>query len=275
MIEGYAYARANQAHQIGELGGVVRLALSDRGVPVVEVSPSSLKKLATGKGNASKDAVLAEAMRRLGYQGSDNNEADALWLLEMARQALDLPGAVDLPKAHRSAVDPEKWEGCVESTRIGPGALADRPPTGGGVLMAETAPAACGAPTGGGDTCATPFGLCPECGRCFSHCEHRKADRKEARSKGARVTNRKNAPRDVWLSEDEALPRPETLADCATWLSTLAWAVSVGHMTPDRADKARASVRDLKDLLLKDQEQRIDELRKVVDQLKRDRKAGR
>ena len=109
VLEGYAYARANQAHQLGELGGVVRLALADHGFAVVDVPPAVLKRLATGKGNASKDEVLAEAIRRLGYQGSDHNEADALWLRQLALHALRLPGAVDLPKAHLAAIDRGKW----------------------------------------------------------------------------------------------------------------------------------------------------------------------
>ena len=79
-IEGYAYARANQAHQIGELGGVVRLLLHDMGVPYTEVPPSSLKKWATGKGNADKDTMLETAIRKYAFEGHGNDEADA-WLL--------------------------------------------------------------------------------------------------------------------------------------------------------------------------------------------------
>ena len=80
VLEGYSYASANQAHQIGELGGVVRLALHDRRIPFVDVAPAALKKFATGKGNAPKDAMIAAAIRRFGFEGSDNNEADA-WML--------------------------------------------------------------------------------------------------------------------------------------------------------------------------------------------------
>lgn len=55
---------------------------------VTMVNASTLKKYATGKGNASKPLVLTEAVRRLDYPGSDNNEADALWLADMgARMA--------------------------------------------------------------------------------------------------------------------------------------------------------------------------------------------
>lgn len=109
IVEGYAYARANQAHQIGELGGVIRLALYTRRIPYVEVAPSALKKVATGKGNAGKELVLVEAVKRLGYDGADNNVADALWLLEMARIHYGLPGAADLPKVHLVGLAKVSW----------------------------------------------------------------------------------------------------------------------------------------------------------------------
>lgn len=86
VIEGYAYARANQAHQIGELGGVIRLLLHDMGIEYREVPPSSLKKWATGKGNADKDTMLETAIRKHGFQGHGNDEADA-WLLMLMAQA--------------------------------------------------------------------------------------------------------------------------------------------------------------------------------------------
>jgi crossover junction endodeoxyribonuclease RuvC len=109
LIEGYAFARPNQAHQIGELGGVVRLALHTRRVPYVEVAPAALKKLATGKGNAGKELVLVEAVKRLGYSGADNNQADARWLLQAAIQHYGLPGSIELPKSHLQALEKITW----------------------------------------------------------------------------------------------------------------------------------------------------------------------
>ncbi|MGH6902128.1 MAG: crossover junction endodeoxyribonuclease RuvC, partial [Geminicoccaceae bacterium] len=49
-----------------------------RGVPV-----GTIKRHATGKGNADKDAVIA-AVRALGFDPGDDNEADALALLDWA-----------------------------------------------------------------------------------------------------------------------------------------------------------------------------------------------
>jgi Holliday junction resolvasome RuvABC endonuclease subunit len=49
-----------------------------RGVPV-----ATIKRHVTGRGNADKDAVIA-AVRALGFDPSDDNEADALALLDWA-----------------------------------------------------------------------------------------------------------------------------------------------------------------------------------------------
>jgi Holliday junction resolvasome RuvABC endonuclease subunit len=111
VLEGYGFAagRGPAPHQMGELGGVVRVALFEAQTPVVVVPPATLKKLATGKGNAPKEAVLVAAVRRLGYGGSDHNEADALWLLAAALVAFELPGAPELPKTHVEALAKTVW----------------------------------------------------------------------------------------------------------------------------------------------------------------------
>ncbi len=111
VIEGYSMGTARQsshAHGLGELGGVVRLALFEAGIAYVDVAPASLKKYATGKGNASKDEVYGEAIRRLGYAGKSNDEADALWLRAMALDAYGEP-PVTMPALNRSALTAVHW----------------------------------------------------------------------------------------------------------------------------------------------------------------------
>lgn len=108
VLEGYAYgaARGNALTGLGELGGVVRVALLDAGHCWVVVPPASLKRFACGKGNATKADMLAAAIRKLGYDGSDHNTADAMWLREMALAAYDMAPA---SKAQREAVAKVAW----------------------------------------------------------------------------------------------------------------------------------------------------------------------
>jgi crossover junction endodeoxyribonuclease RuvC len=83
VIEGYAFARPNQAHQIGELGGALRLALWAAGLEWVEIAPSQLKLWATGKGNAPKDAVVSAVSARLGRTFESNDHVDAYVLRDI------------------------------------------------------------------------------------------------------------------------------------------------------------------------------------------------
>ena len=50
------------------------------GIPV-----ATIKRHISGRGNADKDAVIA-AVRALGFEPTDDNEADALALLDWARK---------------------------------------------------------------------------------------------------------------------------------------------------------------------------------------------
>lgn len=114
VMEDLPTARAHGLGRTGMLHGVVRLALHDFAddcqiAAVVFVPPASLKRYATGKGNAGKPQVMAEAIRRLGYQGSDDNEADALWLRELGLARYLPDQAVVVPQTHRSALDGIDW----------------------------------------------------------------------------------------------------------------------------------------------------------------------
>lgn len=104
-IEGYAYGASQKAHQIGELGGMVRLLLHDHGIPLVVVQPTSIKKYATGKGNAQKDDMVATAIRAFGFAGNNNNEADAYLLWHLLQEGYGCRAQdTDLHRAIRMAV---------------------------------------------------------------------------------------------------------------------------------------------------------------------------
>lgn len=112
VLEGYSFGSKGQAVvNIGELGGVVRLALYELQVPVAEVPPACLKKYATGRGNAGKDDVLQAGVMRSGHTFRDNNACDAWWLHQMALAYYDPDSdlLVKVPAAHRVALDKVPW----------------------------------------------------------------------------------------------------------------------------------------------------------------------
>lgn len=84
--------------------------ITPRYAPVVEVSPSCLKKYATGKGNAGKDAVLAAVVRRYpDVEITGNDEADALILAAMGARHLGEPIETSLPAVNLAAMDKIAW----------------------------------------------------------------------------------------------------------------------------------------------------------------------
>ncbi len=94
---------------LGKVHGAVHLHLLNTGVmsSTEPVNITVAKKLATGKGVASKEAMLAAAIHRLGYQGSSTDEADAMWVAMVVALRHDFPVPVELPKAHLAAITKE------------------------------------------------------------------------------------------------------------------------------------------------------------------------
>lgn len=103
MMEGLAFDAHDTSRQLAQLTGIVRAALFDRRVQFLVVTPSTLKKYATGSGRSTKAQVLQQAQRRLGYEGTLHDEADALWLRAIGCDLLDVPIA-ELPAVNREAL---------------------------------------------------------------------------------------------------------------------------------------------------------------------------
>ena len=59
-----------------------------RDLKYTPIHSATLKKFATGSGRASKEAMLEIARDRWGVHIADDNEADALWLMEYARKEI-------------------------------------------------------------------------------------------------------------------------------------------------------------------------------------------
>ncbi len=77
------HVSTDAAHAYGGFLATLTAWCEHRQIPYQGVPVGTIKKHATGKGNASKDDVLS-AMRALGYAPADDNEADALALLRWA-----------------------------------------------------------------------------------------------------------------------------------------------------------------------------------------------
>ena len=73
------------AHVYGGIVAVLSSVCEAGGVPYSGVPVGTVKKQATGKGNASKDAMIATADARWTCSVADDNEADALWIAETLR----------------------------------------------------------------------------------------------------------------------------------------------------------------------------------------------
>lgn len=85
VIESYSYAsKGSRQFSIGELGGVIRLALIENKTPFVEVPPTCRAKFATGKGNASKNEVISAVSARTGitWTGKGADDMCDAWVLQ-------------------------------------------------------------------------------------------------------------------------------------------------------------------------------------------------
>jgi len=80
------HAGNTAAHVYGGFLAHLTAWCESAGVPYQGVPVGTIKRFATGKGNAGKDAVIA-AMRARGFAPADDNEADALAMLLWAIDA--------------------------------------------------------------------------------------------------------------------------------------------------------------------------------------------
>ena len=84
--EDSGFARNMAGHsEVVMLHGFIRRGLGRVGRPPVLVASTTLKKFATGKGNAEKDQIFKEVFRRWGIDTADNNQSDAVVLAQIGR----------------------------------------------------------------------------------------------------------------------------------------------------------------------------------------------
>jgi Holliday junction resolvasome RuvABC endonuclease subunit len=99
-----AVVRSPAAVELGMVHGVVRPSLLAVGVRYVLIAPATLKKYATGKGNATKPDMRMALYQRMGIDLRDDNQVDATWLRYAGLQLLGEP-VVQLPASQVAALD--------------------------------------------------------------------------------------------------------------------------------------------------------------------------
>ena len=77
------HAGVDASHAYGGWLAILTAWCEHHGIPYEAVPVGTIKRHATGKGNASKQAVI-DAVRALGHDPVDDNEADALAILHWA-----------------------------------------------------------------------------------------------------------------------------------------------------------------------------------------------
>lgn len=89
------HAGTDAAHVYGGLMATLTAWCEENHIPYAGVPVGEIKKHATGKGNASKDQMIAAAVKR-GYAPIDDNEADAIGLFHCRIDVLDPPKTKEL-----------------------------------------------------------------------------------------------------------------------------------------------------------------------------------
>jgi Holliday junction resolvasome RuvABC endonuclease subunit len=116
-IEGYSMGSVNRPFDLGEVGGIIRLTLTENDVPYEIVPPVQVKQFATGATGASKEAMITAA-QALGASPATDDEADAFFLariarayhskVEMSRREMDVIHALKNPKTRAHRKKPRK-----------------------------------------------------------------------------------------------------------------------------------------------------------------------
>ena len=94
---------AKSAGLTGRAQGIVRMTLAEWDLPYVAIPPATLKKFATGKGNAKKELMREAWLQFSGDDVPDDNQVDAAWLRQVGLLFLGEP--VELPDEQLAAVE--------------------------------------------------------------------------------------------------------------------------------------------------------------------------
>jgi Holliday junction resolvasome RuvABC endonuclease subunit len=90
-VEGYSFGSPFNATSLGELGGVIKLAIHQAGIPLHVIPPKTWRKALCGNGNIKKHDVSKELHKRYGVEFASLDTLEA-WAVAMClrRQLLGL-----------------------------------------------------------------------------------------------------------------------------------------------------------------------------------------
>lgn len=91
-----------------ELRGIIKATACYLGLPFEGYKPTTIKKFATGSGNAKKPQMIAALKTRLGIETTNDNIADALWILELAKSDYHEAEKVKKARQRTAVVKPKQ-----------------------------------------------------------------------------------------------------------------------------------------------------------------------
>jgi len=90
VYERPAGQHANSIIHQAKMIGVLEKFCEENDIEYRAFSASEIKKFATGKGNCGKAAMIEAAKEKYEYDGDDDNEADAIHMLELCKDQLKI-----------------------------------------------------------------------------------------------------------------------------------------------------------------------------------------
>ena len=72
-----------------KLIAIIEKVCAEDEVEYIELTPSEVKKFATGNGNANKEAMIVAAKELWDYTGDNDNEADAMHILQLLKSKIN------------------------------------------------------------------------------------------------------------------------------------------------------------------------------------------
>jgi crossover junction endodeoxyribonuclease RuvC len=87
VLEGYSFgSRGRATFSLGELGGILKVLITELNYRLYIVPSTTWKKFITDKGNCKKDLVLMKVFKKYNVEFNDNNLCDAFCLAKFIQE---------------------------------------------------------------------------------------------------------------------------------------------------------------------------------------------